>query len=106
MYRLYGFKPGDRSIAERYAELRSRRTWKGDRLVGRDFRLVAVYSGKRKLTGWNLYAVGSSALIERCDLTRNEIIYYFRKQPEDKTRLSYLIGEYNMQECISWEGVK
>lgn len=100
-YKLYGFKEGDRDLAEKYARFRSSHSFRGDRLAGRAFRLVAVYTRRQKLRGWRLYAVGSRALIERCDLARNAIVYYFRNQPEDKTRLSYLIGEYKLQEDLS-----
>lgn len=95
-FRLYGFRSEwERLLCYRYTSIKASRSNKST-----GYRVKAIRDEKGRLKGWELFRRGSKALIERVNLERDEVIRYFRGSPIDKTRLSYMIGAYHLQEEI------
>ena len=91
-YRLIGFKSiGDKLLAKRYTDYKASKRPASNR----HYKLKARYSLDHELLYMELYKSGSTALYELVDVRRNIVTRYYRGKPVDRTRLSYMIGEYH-----------
>lgn len=91
-YRLIGFKSlNDKLLAKRYTDYKASKRPASNRR----FKLKARYSLENELLYMELYKSGSTALYELVDVRRDTVTRYYRGKPVDRTRLSYMIGEYH-----------
>lgn len=98
-YRLIGFKSiDDKLLAKRYTDYKASKARSSHR-----YRLVARRSLQDELLYMELYRSGSTALIERVDVRRDEVLHYYKEKPVNKTRLSYMIGPYSIQQLLNKE---
>ena len=68
------------------------------RLLGDRGLRVAAWHKHGRVRGFYVYPVGSPLIIARADIRMNRVHFYYRGEPVELTRLSYLIGPYDRQE--------
>lgn len=91
-YRLIGFKSiDDKLLAKRYTDYKASKRPASNR----HYKLKARYSLDHELLYMELYKSGATALYELVDVRRDIVTRYYRGKPVDRTRLSYMIGEYH-----------
>ncbi len=98
-YRLVNFRTiNEKLLAKRYTDYKASKARSSHR-----YKLVARRNLENEPLYMELYRSGSTALIERVDVKRDEVLRYYKGKPVDKTRLSYMIGEYSIQQLLKEE---
>lgn len=91
-YRLIGFKSiDDKLLAKRYTDNKASKRPSSNR----HYKLKARYSLENELLYMELYKSGSTTMYELVDVRRDLVIRFYRGKMVDRTRLSYMIGEYH-----------
>lgn len=92
-YRFIGFRSiDDKLLGKRYTDYKASKRPASNR----HYKLKARYSLDHELLYMELYKSGSTALYELIDVRRDIVTRYYRGKPVDRTRLSYMIGEYHL----------